>query len=375
MDISSIDIKIQEYLRSEEKKLELYNSKITDIDALIFDPDIADCVKRRLETTREDYAKRIGDLCSGKEYNFYVAESSPIIERYKTILKTPVKVSFFRPKDSDTPKEDEKTAREKEKLVSEYLQIAKKYISNVAVTMADMGSKKTKCDTCGSKSQILVDGVVNICTDCGAEREESMAIMSFKDMSRSKVVSKSNSYEKKSHFFATIRQFQGKPPKDRITKADEELLETLEREFEKRHLLRGDKTADKPIRFSLVKKEHFLLVLQELGLNKQYENVNFLHSEMTGTKCHDISHLVDQLLEDFDAIDSLYTEKYKHEKNISRKSFINSQILLFQLLRKNKYPCKEDDFNMLKTADRKNFHDNILQDLFVELGWNYTPFF
>ena len=80
-------------------------------------------------------------------------------------------------------------------------------------------------------------------------------------------------------------------------------------------------------------------------------------------------------MEDFDTLASLYTKKFKYEKNIERKSFINIQCVFFQLLLKNKYVCKKEDFNILKTADRKSFHDDILRELFLELNWTYTPFF
>ena len=49
--------------------------------------------------------------------------------------------------------------------------------------------------------------------------------------------------------------------------------------------------------------------------------------------------------------------------------------VFFQLLNKNKYPCKKEDFNILKTIDRKSFHDDVFKELFEELGWNHTPFF
>ena len=71
-----------------------------------------------------------------------------------------------------------------------------------------------------------------------------------------------------------------------------------------------------------------------------------------------------------------YDKKFKQQNfKIDRKSFINTQYTLFQLLRRHKHPCKEEDFNMLKTLDRKSFLDDICSQLFQELGWNFTPIF
>jgi hypothetical protein len=53
---------------------------------------------------------------------------------------------------------------------------------------------------------------------------------------------------------------------------------------------------------------------------------------------------------------------------------MNTQHILYQLLNNRKHPCKKEDFNMLKTTDRKFFHDEVCADLFQQLGWNYSPF-
>ena len=94
---------------------------------------------------------------------------------------------------------------------------------------------------------------------------------------------------------------------------------------------------------------------------------------MTGKKSNDISHLEDKLIKDFEVLSDLYDKKFKHDKTkkIDRKSFINVQYVLFQLLRRHKYPCKREDFNILKTLDRKAFHDDIMKELFEELNWNF----
>ena len=57
------------------------------------------------------------------------------------------------------------------------------------------------------------------------------------------------------------------------------------------------------------------------------------------------------------------------------KSFINSQYVLYQLLRKYNYHCDKEDFNILKTSDRQNFHDDVCKELFKTLGWNFKCIF
>ena len=176
-------------------------------------------------------------------------------------------------------------------------------------------------------------------------------------------------YDRKIHFRDCIKQYQGKQNSTIVSK----IFDSLEEQFEKHHLLVGDKeTTSREERFKNVTKNHVLLFLKELGYSNHYENVHLIHFSFTNIKPDDISHLEDQLLDDFDALTDLYDKKFKH---INRKNFINTQYVLYQLLRRHKHQCNKDEFIILKTIDRKFFHDEICKELFEELGWNHTPFY
>jgi len=97
-----------------------------------------------------------------------------------------------------------------------------------------------------------------------------------------------------------------------------------------------------------------------------------IHHQLTGKPTPDISHLENGLLNDFDILVDTYDKKFK---NSERKNFINTQYVLFQLLKRHRYPCKKEDFNMLKTVDRKYFHDTICSELFADIGWSFTALF
>ena len=72
---------------------------------------------------------------------------------------------------------------------------------------------------------------------------------------------------------------------------------------------------------------------------------------------------------------NLYDIKFRKNKKFTRKNFINTQYVLYQLLRKYNFPCKSSDFNILKTVERKTFHDDICRQLFNELKWNFKAIF
>jgi len=97
-----------------------------------------------------------------------------------------------------------------------------------------------------------------------------------------------------------------------------------------------------------------------------------IHYKFTGILPDDISHLEEVLMIDFDMLSKLYDKRFKHLK---RKNFINTQYVLFQLLSRHKHKCNHSDLIILKTIDRKCFHDMVCKQLFEELGWNHTPLY
>jgi hypothetical protein len=94
---------------------------------------------------------------------------------------------------------------------------------------------------------------------------------------------------------------------------------------------------------------------------------------MTGKKPDDISHLEDLLLADFDLLVETYDKNFKNK--VDRVNFISTQYVLYQLLQRRKHPCRKEDFVILKTMDRKSFHDSVCRDLFGVLGWNFSPLY
>ena len=96
---------------------------------------------------------------------------------------------------------------------------------------------------------------------------------------------------------------------------------------------------------------------------------------MTGKKPDDITYLEDKLLDDFDILSETYHKLFKNKSGFDRKNFINTQYVLYQLLLKYHHPCKKSDFTMLKTIDRKSFHDDVGKACFEYLGWNHAPLY
>ena len=366
IDILSIHNEIISKISENQKNLKNFEESLENVKKCREKNNLSLRIKNNLNRNIEELEYFINDIKNSTTYNFYIMESTPIIEEYKNELIKPIKLSFMGKNISNT--------NIKDNLIKKFLEISKKYINNSYSNIYyDFLNKDIStnfvCKNC--KNTKLFDSIDNdyICLECGAMSDYNYNNSSYKDVERVNITSK-YTYEREIHFRDCINQYQGK----QNTTIDQTVYDALTSEFEKHGLLIGNKTTNKFERFSKITKEHIYLFLKETGYApKHYEDVVLIHYNLTGKLPDDISHLEPKLLDDFKELIKLYDEKYKKEKKIERRSFINTQYVLFQLLKKHKYPCKKEDFNMLKTIDRLEFHDEVCKDLFEQLGWNFSP--
>ena len=225
------------------------------------------------------------------------------------------------------------------------------------------------CTMCGVDSGhfTFVDNQI-VCKNCGqVQQTTSENLLSFRDIERVNIGSK-YSYDRRVHFRECIKRYQGK----QNVNIEPTIFEDLIQQFLRYQIIPENyESLPKEVAFQNVNRKHILLFLKELGYNKYYEDVVYIYNKVTGKEIPDISHLENDLMLDFDTLVDLYDQTFKTE----RKNFINNQYVLFQLLRKYKYPCKREDFNFLKTNDRKLYHDTVCQQLFEKLGWNFIALF
>ena len=357
-DILSIDTSIQKNFVLEASKLSEYKEKLEAIERSLQIENIRPHVRITLEKCKVELQEKINDIETSYTFNFYIIETTSLLDKYRSILEAPMKMSFIG--------KPVRNSREKEKVVNAYIEIARKY-TNVII---DTPEKKNKivCGNCPNRKDFDIDGNIYMCIHCSAQQVVLKHISSYKDIDRVNISSR-YMYDRKIHFRDCINQYQGKQNSTILQK----VYDDLEKQFDLHHLLLlGDKDTSKEIRFRNITKEHIGMFLKELEYTKHYENINLIHYNLTGVKPDNISHLEDKLLDDFDALTELYDKRFK---DIDRKNFINTQYVLYQLLSRHKHSCNKEDFTILKTIDRKSFHDDICRVLFEEKGWNHNPYF
>lgn len=368
VDIISLDNHIKKKFADEEKKIDKYREKITQLQAILSQPDLSPRIQGSLESEIQTTLRHIKDMENNGVVGFYIVETNEILEKYKEILQKPVKMSFMGKRESENS--------EKKSLIDSYLSIARNYVDlkeYFRTTGVDRPKKSPKtriaCSSCGNrKNYEIIESKTFICNDCGFQEEFLNNISSFKDVSRVNISSK-YTYERRIHFRDCINQYQGK----QNSTVTDRVIEDIETQLRNHGLENPGSTPEE--RWVRVSKDHILLFLKETGHTKHYEDVFLIFNKITGKRLDDISHLEPKLMDDFDKLSALYDKKFKQDKKITRKSFINTQYVLYQLLRRHRHPCRKEDFNILKTLDRKSWHDEICKELFEELGWNFFPSF
>jgi hypothetical protein len=355
INILTINTKILENFKEEFEKIDDYKNRLNDINKTLEIKNIRQRVLSSLIKSKDELEKHIKDTENNISLNFYLTESLELLEKFKEILNAPMKVNFLG--------KSSKSNKEKQRIINEYLEIANKYV-NIDLEVSDR-KEKIICKNCDNKKDFdILDGNIYVCITCSAQQVIMKNVSSYRDIDRVNISSK-YLYDRKIHFRDCINQYQGK----QNSTIHQKVYDDLEKQFDLHHLLVGDKSTSKTIRFGNITKEHVSIFLKELDYTKHYENINLIHYNITGKKPDDIGYLEDKLLEDFDILTDLYDKKFK---NIDRKNFINTQYVLYQLLLRHKHNCNKSDFSILKTVDRKTFHDDVMKILFTELGWNFT---
>jgi len=94
VDILSMDAKIKLTFKEDADKLPEYQEKLLDLQQTLKKETLSARVHRNLKLNITDLEDEISKIISGQQLYFYIAETAHLLEKYKKILQTPVKLSF-----------------------------------------------------------------------------------------------------------------------------------------------------------------------------------------------------------------------------------------------------------------------------------------
>lgn len=342
-------------------------SSVSDIELLQSQSDI----KTKLNQTNSNeeikwqnelkYQKELKEihqkLSIWYDFNSFNIQVNELVQKFYALLNCTIVNSFTKKKKPM----DENINKQKLQLIHTYIEQIQQYplLYELLPTFHDTISLKM-CSDCNVELEVYEHNL--ICPQCCCEQpyihqEENV---SFKDFSRINTNIK-YSYIRQTHFKDTIKQFQGKQNKY----IDESVYKTLYSCFDTALFTKNEHG-----KYNTVTKDHIKMFLQQNGLYKYYEDMNLIYQTVTGVPCPNIEEYEKQLMIDFERLLVAYDKVIKEDSaHYERSNFLNSYYVLFQLLKKNAYPCKETDFPIIKTVDRKIEHDEIYEKCCKQLGW------
>ena len=368
-DILHFDEKIKKIINQESKKLDSYKLELQNCINILNKKcdnylNLSDKKKKELYLKIETLKQKIYEIENDIPMAEYIYSTTPIIEKYKKMILTPVKVSFFNSGKNenlyDISLSKETFENEKYEILDEYYDIAKKYIQIKSYKKET--PQKYICD-CGNKYNYTETQNKIVCNECSNTHSIQSIQTSFKDIDRVNL-SQKYKYKKKVHFRDTVNQYQGKQNK----RIEQSIFKILEEQFLIHNLVNNEgKTYHE--KYSNITKEHIYMFLFETNNSNYYEDINMIHTHFTGIPCPDISEIEHLLYEDFDKV----VDAYESLEDIDRIHFLNGQYILYQLLRRRKVKVRESDFDILKTRERLVEHDMIYQKICMKLEWTFLP--
>lgn len=387
-DIISLNNKLMSMFEEEIKQnqtdlLQLLKTfQITKIPYGINKSDIDKILKQH----KKSFDKKIHQVLSYKEYrdliekynqiistdietNFQTFKStvSSVIDEYRIIINKPVKINFF----SSSKQNDNE--QELIKLKNEFLNIADKFFPGIKretqiysnVVESKESTTENTCENCGS-TNFIEDMSMAVCQECGMESKNIYHNSEFNDVERVNF-SKKYTYKKYIHFRDTLKNFQGKQNRA----IEEDVIQRLEKEMIRDGIIDVSDTSH--TRYERVRKEHIRTYLDQIGENKHYENTNLIFAQITKLQNHRITEELENILmNDFVTFTKTFLELSTENKSIQRTNILSSSYILFQLLRRHGYKCKEEDFS-LPTSQKCRYEQEFIYSLCCEkLGWNYV---
>lgn len=289
----------------------------------------------------------IQDLETSLELALYMFKTSDILEEYRSLIDNSGPQSFI----NLNPQKPNSADRRKKELISQFLCVAKDYIE---IENNTQNFEKIICPECSSIDFDFDDeNSIYVCKDCRVEIEILDDSPSFKDTDRVNMSSRF-SYTRRGHFITSMKRFQGTQNVD--PKKINRVVDVLKEQMELHGLTK-----------ETVTKDQLYMFLADCKFSKHYEDLNLLYHIITEKPCPNISHVEDKILELFDKQEAALCVVLEDVRDNS----LNVNYKLYKLLQKVNFPCKKDDFYILKTKTKEDEHDDSMKKAWKLLDWTW----
>lgn len=320
--------------------------------------------KKQIEELEDEIFKYENEI----EKNKYIEKTKEILNEYLKLGTVENFVSFVsnNKEDEINIPEEEEIQYLRHRIISDYLEIARKYIS---IDLVRKLPEKTNCPGCDIKYEeielIEDESGSMICPNCSLEKINIVKKPFYSDGCR--VNNSRNNYEDRINFEKVLLRYQGK----QVTKPSKELYEKLDAYFISKGLQSSEYYKQLPLLQDGTKegtsRDMMLDALSNINCSGYYDDINLILNVFFGWSLPDVSHLEEDIMNDYDQSQKVYELLDKE----GRKSSLNSQFRLFCLLRKNGIFCKFRDFKIPSTPGILEYHKNIWKKICQVLHWKY----
>lgn len=322
----------------------------------------------------EDLENEMRKIESEEELQLYINRSEKYLNEYKKIGPIMKIVSFnsdTKDEKTNVCPEDEEIQNLRQKIIFHYLEVARKYIIIDLIRKFPQGNFCV-CGTDLDLYELIEDeSGSSICPNCSFERINIVKKPFYSDGSR--INNSRNNYEDRVNFEKALYRIQG----TQATKPDKCLYEKLDEYFKSKDLPTMKEWHDKPLvkdGMMYIKegssKEMMYEALNNIGCSGYYDDINLICSVYFGWSLPDISHLIDDIMKDYDMFKETFGQLPDKE---GRKSSLNSQWMAYILLRRRNWPCKMKDFKVPTTPSILEYHKIKTIEVYEILGWE-VPF-
>jgi hypothetical protein len=360
LNILDIDKKIKEYYLSKKQEIPSLKERIISIKNSLKEISKNDPVYIKLSLEKDKIFESIKNMQNDYDINMYIIDTEKILEEYVNVLKIPQKVSFLGKKNVNTILQTE--------IIEKYICKAKKYIFfDLGIDNTEEKVKNNASDICkncqGKKFDILESDMA--CINCGHIQEITWLGDCHSEVDRVSI-SCNYLYDRKNGFRDIMYRYQGK----QNCILPDGLLKYIENECMKSELI--DPTMERKEMFKNITRYNIIVFLKDSEYSSFAKHVFYIHWKLTGQPRNDISHLEEKILQDFVIfVNAFFKNKMPGEK----KSLVKKQFLFYQLLIKYNHQCSIEDFFIIRSIDRIIEQENICQEIFQKLDWNYTSIY
>lgn len=206
IDILKIHSDIMYNFDKKQNEIISINEKISLLNKLLNNKKLNTKIINNIKFNIETLTENIKNDESKYNKEFYIMDTTTLLEKYKEILETLVKTYFSGRKNTNN--------KDKKKLENQYLEKAKNYIDIAKYIKYNPKNNhilKCKNPNCNNNQDFdtIEDGIY-VCKNCSMQQENMTYISSYNDIGRINISTKFT-YDRKLHFKDCMNQYKGNP--------------------------------------------------------------------------------------------------------------------------------------------------------------------